>query len=111
MFLLCIGIARELLQPRFFLALLVGAQRLVIVSNGACSDTATVVVNVTSGPAPFAGLDTNIIIGQTVNVTATMGRSDFALSQQAFRCLTPEHRRLFRRFTPPILYLPAKMEV
>ncbi|HLQ34376.1 MAG TPA: hypothetical protein VK457_16955 [Chloroflexota bacterium] len=50
------------------------------------------------------------IIGETVNVTATLGSRDFALSQQAFRCLTPEHRRLFRRFTPPILYLPAKME-
>ncbi|HLY67957.1 MAG TPA: hypothetical protein VKU60_20630 [Chloroflexota bacterium] len=50
------------------------------------------------------------VAGEGVNVTATMGRADFALSQQAFRCLTPEHRRLFQRFTPPILYLPAKME-
>ncbi|MBV8083184.1 MAG: hypothetical protein JO247_00065 [Chloroflexi bacterium] len=50
------------------------------------------------------------VIGQTVNVTATLGSKDFALSQQAFRCLTPEHRRLFHKFTPPVLYLPAKIE-
>ena len=46
-----------------------------------------------------------------LNIAATLGSKDFALSQQAFRCLTPEHRLLFRRFTPPILYLPAKIEV
>ena len=47
------------------------------------------------------------LIGETVNITAGMGRRPFALSQQAFRCLTAEQRRLFRRFTPPLLYLPA----
>jgi class 3 adenylate cyclase len=47
------------------------------------------------------------LTGETVNITATMGGRPFALSQQAFRQLTPEHRQLFRRFTPSILYLPA----
>jgi class 3 adenylate cyclase len=50
-------------------------------------------------------------IGETVNLTATLGSKDFALSQQAFRRLTPEHRRLFHKFSPPILYLPAKIEI
>lgn len=49
-------------------------------------------------------------IGETVNITAGMDSKSFALSQQAFRCLTSEHRRLFHKFTPPILYLPAKIE-
>ena len=47
------------------------------------------------------------VIGETVNIAATLGARGFGLSQQAFRCLSPEHRRLFHRFTPPVLYLPA----
>jgi len=50
------------------------------------------------------------VIGDTVNITATLGAKAFGLTAQAFRCLTPEHRRMFHRFTPPILYLaePAR---
>jgi class 3 adenylate cyclase len=48
------------------------------------------------------------VIGETVNVAATLGSLGFGLSQQAFRCLSPEHRRSFRRFTPPVLYLPDR---
>jgi class 3 adenylate cyclase len=47
------------------------------------------------------------LIGETVNIAATLGARSFGLSQQAFRCLTPEHRKLFHRFTPPVLYLPT----
>jgi len=47
------------------------------------------------------------VIGETVNIAATLGAREFGLSQQAFRCLTPEHRQLFHRFTPPVLYLPV----
>ena len=46
------------------------------------------------------------VIGETVNIAATLGAREFGLSQQAFRCLTPEHRQQFRKFTPPVLYLP-----
>ncbi len=59
---------------------------------------------VTLGPMGRSGrLD---VIGDTVNITATLGSKSFALSQQAFRCLSPEHRRLFHRFTQPVLYIP-----
>jgi class 3 adenylate cyclase len=47
------------------------------------------------------------VIGETVHIAATLGSRGFGLSQQAFRCLSPEHRALFRRFTPPVTYLPA----
>jgi class 3 adenylate cyclase len=47
------------------------------------------------------------VIGETVNIAATLGSRGFGLSQQAFRCLSPEHRRSFRRLTPPVLYLPT----
>jgi class 3 adenylate cyclase len=50
------------------------------------------------------------LIGETVNIAATLGSRGFGLSQQAFRCLTPEHRKLFRRFTPPVLYLPNNQQ-
>jgi class 3 adenylate cyclase len=46
------------------------------------------------------------VIGETVHVAATLGSRGFGLSQQAFRQLTPEHRQLFQKFTPPVLYLP-----
>jgi class 3 adenylate cyclase len=46
------------------------------------------------------------IIGETVNIAARLGSHSFGLSQQAFRCMSPEHRQRFRKFTPPVLYLP-----
>jgi class 3 adenylate cyclase len=45
-------------------------------------------------------------IGETVAIAATLGSRGFGLSQQAFRQLTPEHRQLFQKFTPPVLYQP-----
>jgi class 3 adenylate cyclase len=59
---------------------------------------------VTLGPMGRAGhLD---VIGETVNIAARLGSHGFGLSQQAFRCLTAEHRQRFHKYTPPILYLP-----
>jgi class 3 adenylate cyclase len=46
------------------------------------------------------------VIGETVHVAATLGSRGFGISQQAFRQLTPEHRQLFHKFTPPVMYLP-----
>lgn len=46
------------------------------------------------------------VIGETVAIAATLGSRGFGLSQQAFRQLTPEHRQLFQKFTPPVLYQP-----
>jgi class 3 adenylate cyclase len=60
---------------------------------------------VTMGPMGREGrLD---VIGETVHIAATLRSRGFALSQQAFRCLGQEHRQLFKRFTPPMLYIPA----
>jgi class 3 adenylate cyclase len=46
------------------------------------------------------------VIGETVHIAATLGSRGFGISQQAFRQLTPEHRQLFHKFTPPVMYLP-----
>jgi class 3 adenylate cyclase len=46
------------------------------------------------------------VIGETVHIAATLGSRGFGISQQAFRCLTPEHRQRFHKFTPPVVYLP-----
>ena len=59
---------------------------------------------VTVGPTGLHGwLD---LIGETVNTCATLGSRTFGISQQAFRRLTPEHRRLFHKFSPPVIYQP-----
>lgn len=51
----------------------------------------------------FESLD---IIGETVNICATLPHRGVTLSPQAFRCLSPENRRAFHRFTPPVTYHP-----
>ncbi|MBU0934792.1 MAG: hypothetical protein KKC64_04185, partial [Spirochaetes bacterium] len=52
------------------------------------------------------------IIGETVNIAATMGsggqnshRNRLILSPEAFRSLGPELRKKFHKFTEPIVYL------
>lgn len=46
------------------------------------------------------------IIGREVNLTARLPTRAFALSAEAFRCLSPEGRALFKKHTPPITYIP-----
>jgi class 3 adenylate cyclase len=46
------------------------------------------------------------VMGETVAIAATLGSRGFGLSQQAFRQLAPEHRRMFHKFTPPVIYQP-----
>jgi len=45
------------------------------------------------------------IYGKTVNTTALLESSGFAMSAQVFRKLDPETRRLFKKHTPPITYI------
>jgi len=49
------------------------------------------------------------VMGDAVNVTARLGsredRGMFVISPQAFRKLEPNTRKLFHRFTPPIVYV------
>ena len=55
------------------------------------------------GPREYGRTD---VIGGAVNVAATLQTRSFALSAQAFRKLTPEARRRFKKHTPPVTYIP-----
>ncbi|MSQ23086.1 MAG: adenylate/guanylate cyclase domain-containing protein [Chloroflexi bacterium] len=46
------------------------------------------------------------IIGETVNICASLPHQGVTLTPQAFRCLSSEHRKLFHRFIPPVTYHP-----
>jgi class 3 adenylate cyclase len=48
------------------------------------------------------------VIGKTVNVAARLGRRGVTLSQQAFRCLSPEARERFDKIKPPVTYRLAR---
>jgi class 3 adenylate cyclase len=48
------------------------------------------------------------VIGDTVNLCATLAHKGFTLSQQVFRKLTPEHRQIFRRISQPVVYQPNR---
>jgi len=45
------------------------------------------------------------VIGKTVNTAATLDGAGVTLSVSAFRKLSPDLRRRFRRHTPPITYI------
>lgn len=60
---------------------------------------------VTVGPTPgFNGHKQLDVMGEAVNHCFTMGDRGFILSPQAFRSLTPEARKHFHKYTPPIVY-------
>jgi class 3 adenylate cyclase len=44
------------------------------------------------------------VIGKTVNIAARLGRRGVTLSQQAYRCLSPEGRERFQKVAPPTTY-------
>ncbi len=44
------------------------------------------------------------VIGKTVNIAARLGRRGLILSQQAFRCLSPEGRERFQKIARPTTY-------
>jgi class 3 adenylate cyclase len=47
------------------------------------------------------------IMGREVNLTARLPTRGFALSAEAFRCLSPEGRARFKKHTLPITYIPV----
>jgi class 3 adenylate cyclase len=59
---------------------------------------------------PFGGHDEKRfdIIGDEVNVTARLPTRSFALSAEAFRRLSPDARKRFKKHTPPITYIPVE---
>jgi class 3 adenylate cyclase len=48
------------------------------------------------------------VSGLTVMTAATLGSYSFAITPQVFRKLTPETRKLFKKHTPPIRYIPVE---
>ena len=46
------------------------------------------------------------LFGETVNIAATLSSRGFAMTPQVFRKLQKEKRRLFKKHTPPITYIP-----
>lgn len=47
------------------------------------------------------------VIGDAVAVTARLDTRSFAISAEAFRRLAPLTRQLFKKHTPPVVYLPT----
>jgi class 3 adenylate cyclase len=48
------------------------------------------------------------IIGETVNIAASLTSQSLALTPQVFRKLAPETRQRFKKHTPPIRYIPVE---
>jgi class 3 adenylate cyclase len=47
------------------------------------------------------------VIGNEVNVAATLPARTVSLSAEAFRCLGGEKRKAFRKHTAPVVYIPV----
>ena len=63
---------------------------------------------VVSGPIGAKGAKYFDVYGQTVNIAATVQSSGIALTAQAFRKLNSQTRKLFKKHTPPISYIPVE---
>jgi class 3 adenylate cyclase len=49
------------------------------------------------------------IIGSTVNTMFLLRASEFAITPEAFRKLKPETRKVFKKHTPPVTYIPLSL--
>jgi adenylate cyclase len=47
------------------------------------------------------------VIGNEVNVAATLPARTVSLSAEAFRCLETGQRKAFKKHTPPVMYIPV----
>ncbi|MBI2923645.1 MAG: adenylate/guanylate cyclase domain-containing protein [Planctomycetes bacterium] len=61
-----------------------------------------------AGPFGPKGDERYDLIGNAVNIAATLPARTFALSLDAFRKLSPEARKRFKKHTPPVVYIPAE---
>ena len=50
------------------------------------------------------------LLGDDVNTTARLESHGFAISAQAFRTLSAEGRKHFKKHTPPITYIPLEQQ-
>ena len=71
------------------------------------------VVKIHYGPVTCGPLGTRTekrldIIGVTVNTAALLHSKGFAMSAQVFRKLNPDTRKLFKKHTLPITYIPVE---
>ncbi len=63
---------------------------------------------VMAGPIGTRGDKRLDVFGETVNIAATLKATGIALTPQVFRKLEPETRKLFKKHTPPITYIPVE---
>jgi adenylate cyclase len=63
---------------------------------------------VTAGPVGTKGEKRLDLFGLTVNTTALLRSHGFAMTPQAFRKLSEKNRRLFKKHTPPVTYIPLE---
>jgi class 3 adenylate cyclase len=47
------------------------------------------------------------VFGQTVNIAALLKSNGLAMTPQVFRKLNPATRKLFKKHTPPVTYIPV----
>jgi len=47
------------------------------------------------------------VIGGEVNIAARLPTRSFAISAEAFRCLSKDARTRFKKHTPPVTYIPS----
>ena len=47
------------------------------------------------------------VYGETVNIAATLESFGFSITPQAFRQLSFDQRKVFKKHTPPIRYIPT----
>nr|HEX4312956.1 adenylate/guanylate cyclase domain-containing protein [Kofleriaceae bacterium] len=64
--------------------------------------------DVVCGPFGARGDKRFDVIGGDVNLAARLPTRSFALSAEAFRCLSPARRARFKKHTLPITYLPSE---
>ncbi len=48
------------------------------------------------------------VLGQTANTAAVLKSNGFAITPQVFRRLGPETRKIFKKHTPPVVYIPTE---
>ena len=48
------------------------------------------------------------VLGQTANTAAVLKSNGFAMTPQVFRKLGPDTRKIFKKHTPPVVYIPVE---
>ena len=82
------------------------ADQFMIERNWECRLIVKVHAGTAAGAHLGEGADARYdVLGKAVNVAARLESNGVALSAEAFRTLSPEMRKLFKRHTPPITYI------